>query len=575
MNTFKTKDMVFQGWDFPRTWVETFSRALEFFHKHIVLVLTILFALCVSIIVVHISQLNTQIVTNVAFRGAEIYTRALSEMRSWYTAEVMKRVHQSDGKTDSPDSFKLEEIPLPLEMSRALGEKLVNGGSGQRVQLISPYPFDGSDPLTSRFDLFQQDAWASITRQPDKPFSRIEIVDGQSVLRYATADRMEAECVSCHNSLPESPKQDWTVGEVSGLVEVRYPLNAVKSLVGMNWRGTYGLMGTVVILWLGGFGLVMLKLRGVSEELEKNVRKRTADLHESNRQLELEIYERSLAEETLRLARDTLEKRVQERTAKLASSNAELIREVSERKRAEEDIRQLNTKIMQRTAQLEVSNKELEAFSYSVSHDLRAPLRGIDGFSQAVLEDYHDKLDESGRSYLQRVRAASQRMSELIDAMLNLAKLTRAEINAQTFDMSAVVRGILEDLQNLEPERNVECVIAPNIFATADAKLLRAVLENLLSNAWKFTRNQDSPRIEFGYEQYKGQPAYFVKDNGAGFDMTYVHKLFGAFQRLHAYTEYPGVGVGLATVHRIIQRHGGQIWAEGAVDEGATFHFTL
>jgi light-regulated signal transduction histidine kinase (bacteriophytochrome) len=270
-----------------------------------------------------------------------------------------------------------------------------------------------------------------------------------------------------------------------------------------------------------------------------------------------------------------LEKRVQERTGKLAASNAELIREVAERKRAEDGIRNLNAQLVQRSAQLEASNKELEAFSYSVSHDLRAPLRGIDGFSQAMLEDYDEKLDESGRSYLKRVRAASQRMSQLIDAMLNLARLTRAEIHSQTFDMSAIVKNILDDLQKMEPDREVECVVAKNLFATADPQLIRAVLENLLGNAWKFTRQQPLPRIEFGHGQYKGQAAFFVKDNGAGFDMTYAHKLFGAFQRLHAYTEFPGVGVGLATVHRIIQRHGGQIWPEGVVDTGATFHFTL
>jgi light-regulated signal transduction histidine kinase (bacteriophytochrome) len=359
------------------------------------------------------------------------------------------------------------------------------------------------------------------------------------------------------------------------MLEVVYPVDSLETMMGMNWQGTYGLMGMLVLIWMGGFGLVVLKLGRVASELEEQVRERTCALQDANKHLELEIHDRQLAEDTLRQAKDTLEKRVQERTGKLSASNAELIREVAERKRAEDDIRKLNSQLVQRSAQLEASNKELEAFSYSVSHDLRAPLRGIDGFSQAVLEDYDEKLDESGRSYLRRVRAASQRMSQLIDAMLNLARLTRAEIHTKTFDMSAVVRAVLDDFQKMEPDREVECIVADNVFATADTQLLRAVLENLLGNAWKFTRQQAHPRIEFGHGQYKGQSAYFVTDNGAGFDMTYVHKLFGAFQRLHAYTEYPGVGVGLATVHRIIQRHGGQIWAEGAVDQGATFHFTL
>ncbi len=575
MNSTRAKEIIFESWELPKPIGEGFRTGLEFLHKHIILVLTILFTLCLTVIFFHISQLKTQMVTAVAFRGADIYTRALNEMRIWYSQEVVQRLHGHGVMASTEYRNHQGEIPLPVDVSRSIGERLVSGSAGQHIRLTSPFPF-GSQPATEEpWDDFQREAWDMLNQYPEQPFYRIEYVEGKKVLRYATADRMHTECVACHNTLPESPKRDWVEGQVGGMLEIIYPLNSFESVTGMNWQGTYFLMGVLVLLWIGGFGLVVWKLSGVAEELERNVKKRTGALHEANRQLELEIYERSLAEDSLREARDNLEKRVQERTSKLAASNAELIREVSERKRAEEDIRGLNAQLVQRSAQLEASNKELEAFSYSVSHDLRAPLRGIDGFSQAVLEDYQDKLDDSGKSYLQRVRAASQRMSQLIDAMLNLAKLTRAEIHTQTFDMSAVVQNIVDDLQKIDPDRQMECVVAQNIFATADPQLLRAVLENLLSNAWKFTRQQEHPRIEFGYEQYKGQPAYFVKDNGAGFDMTYVHKLFGAFQRLHAYTEFPGVGVGLATVHRIIQRHGGQIWAEGAVGEGATFHFTL
>ena len=282
-----------------------------------------------------------------------------------------------------------------------------------------------------------------------------------------------------------------------------------------------------------------------------------------------------MTEKALREARDDLEKRVQERTAKLAETNVELTREIVERKQAEEGTRKLNTDLLQRTTQLEVSNKELEAFSYSVSHDLRAPLRGIDGFSQAVLEDYSEKLDKTGKRHLQRVRAASQRMSQLIDAMLNLARLTRRELHIETVDLSSLAHQVLADLEKIHPDREVKCHITDKLVATADPQLVRVILENLLGNAWKFTSEQPQACLEFGIEPYNGQLAYFVRDNGAGFDMTYAHKLFGPFQRLHAFSEYPGVGIGLATVQRIIQRHGGEIWAEGAVGGGATFHFTL
>ncbi len=559
-------------------WKKCFEKAvggLAVLHKHIILVLSLLFGLCLLFIYLHISQLKTQMVATIALRGADTHSRQSSDRREGYAIEVIERLHALGIKDSEPYRKATGAIPLPDLLSLNLGGQLFSGKPGERVRLWSEYPFPQEGDLGQLMDPFQREAWEYLNQHPEQSFYQVKKVDGRQSLRFATASRMQQECVNCHNENVDSPKRDWQAGQVGGIVEIVYPLNSLEIMAGMGWVDSYGMMGVLVLLWLGGFGLVVLKLRGVSGELENQVRHRTAALNNSNRQLEIEISERKLAEETIRQARDNLEKRVQERTGKLAASNAELIREVAERKRAEDDIRSLNAQLVQRSAQLEASNKELEAFSYSVSHDLRAPLRGIDGFSQAVLEDYDEKLDDAGRSYLNRVRAASQRMSQLIDAMLNLARLTRAEIHSQTFDMSAMVKSILEDLQKVEPDREVECVVAKNLLATADPQLIRAVLENLLGNAWKFTRQQPNPRIEFGHGQYKGQAAFFVKDNGAGFDMTYAHKLFGAFQRLHAYTEFPGVGVGLATVHRIIQRHGGQIWPEGVVDKGATFHFTL
>ena len=244
-------------------------------------------------------------------------------------------------------------------------------------------------------------------------------------------------------------------------------------------------------------------------------------------------------------------------------------------KHAEEKIQALNQDLQHRAAELEATNKELEAFSYSVSHDLRAPLRAIDGFSQALLEDYSGKLDAEGSDYLQRVRAASQRMAELIDDMLNLSRVTRGEMKRERVDLSALARTISTELRKAYPERQVDLVIAEGLTATGDARLLRLALENLFRNAWKFTGRKPKARIEFGANQNNGKSAYFICDNGAGFDMAYADKLFGAFQRLHAATEFKGTGIGLATVQRVIHRHGGRVWAEGKVEQGATFYFTL
>jgi PAS domain S-box-containing protein len=254
-------------------------------------------------------------------------------------------------------------------------------------------------------------------------------------------------------------------------------------------------------------------------------------------------------------------------------------RDVTEVRVATEAIRRLNAeleeRVRERTAELEVANKELESFAYSVSHDLRAPLRSIDGFSRALLEDYRDRLDNTGKDYLRRVRNATLRMGNLIDDLLTLSRITRSEMRQENVNVSAVAREIAAELQTDDPEREVEFEIQNGIRAKADPSLLRVALQNLLYNAWKFTGRAAKSRIEFGSVRGDGRQVYFVRDNGVGFDMTYADKLFGAFQRLHSESEFPGTGVGLATVQRIVRRHGGEVWAEGAVDRGATFFFTL
>jgi len=245
-----------------------------------------------------------------------------------------------------------------------------------------------------------------------------------------------------------------------------------------------------------------------------------------------------------------------------------LFKDITERKRTEEAIKIFNE-------QLQVANKELEAFSYSVSHDLRAPLRSIDGFSLALLEDCGATLGPENTEHLQRIRRASQHMAQLIDDLLNLSRVTRSELQRVPVDLSALTQGIVEDLRGTAPARPIDVVITSGLVAAGDARLLRVVLENLLGNAWKFTRKRPRARIEFGAINYDGAPAYFVRDDGAGFDMAHAGKLFGAFQRIHATTEFEGTGIGLATVQRVIHKHGGRVWAESAPEQGATFYFTL
>ncbi len=251
-------------------------------------------------------------------------------------------------------------------------------------------------------------------------------------------------------------------------------------------------------------------------------------------------------------------------------------RDVTEPKRVQEEIRQLNETLHERATQLDASNQELEAFSYSVSHDLRAPLRGISGFTQALEEHSKAVLDEAAQSYLLRVRRAADRMGYLIDDLLKLSRLTRAEMHLEQVNLSQQAESILGQLKQREPQRQVEWVVQPEIVVTADAALVHVLLENLLENAWKFTSKNPKARIEVGQSPGPaGEGICHVRDNGVGFDMRYATKLFGAFQRLHSMVEFPGTGIGLATVQRVVRRHGGRVWADSELNVGSTFFFVV
>ena len=342
--------------------------------------------------------------------------------------------------------------------------------------------------------------------------------------------------------------------ETMGVVAIRADLEIIRTRK-LRYIGI-----AAVVLLVCGLGAIAVSLwfqRRISQPL-----------------LDLAITAKKVSEDKDFSVRAKAESR--DETGLLVETFNEMLARIQEQNQALEKARhELEERVVERTAQLEAANKELESFSYSVSHDLRAPLRSIDGFSQALFEDYGDKLDAQGKSDLQRVRAASQRMAQLIDDLLNLSRVSRGEINREPVDLSFLVRTIAEELKTAEPGRNVDIAIADGIRVEGDARLLRILVENLLRNAWKFTGKHPAAKIEFGISQNNGKPAYFVRDDGAGFDMAYAGKLFGAFQRLHAMTEFNGTGVGLATVQRIVSRHGGKIWAEGKVDQGATFYFTL
>jgi light-regulated signal transduction histidine kinase (bacteriophytochrome) len=249
--------------------------------------------------------------------------------------------------------------------------------------------------------------------------------------------------------------------------------------------------------------------------------------------------------------------------------------EIAHRKQAEEALVMARVDLQRHASELEIAYKEMESFSYSVSHDLRAPLRIIEGMSDIVLKDYHDKLDDEGKNLLQLIRGNTKRMGQLIRAILDLSKAGRQEMSIDEIDMEKTVTLVAGDLKAMAPERNIDVDIGKLPPAHADPTLIHQVLTNLLSNAVKFTKDREVASIEVGGRSEDGENVYYVKDNGAGFDTNYANKLFGVFQRLHSVKEFEGIGIGLSIVQRIIRRHGGRVWAEGKPDEGATFYFTL
>lgn len=262
----------------------------------------------------------------------------------------------------------------------------------------------------------------------------------------------------------------------------------------------------------------------------------------------------------------------------LRDANTELEQDIIARKHAEAEIIRLNAvleqRVRQRTAELEAANKELASFSYSVSHDLRAPLRRIEGFGQMLVEGYMDALDDRARHCLERIRSGTREMGEMIDSFLRLSRSTRGELNLEPVDLSGMAADIAFTLAEKDPERRVEIDVQPGVVVQGDRRLMTSAMTNLLENAWKYTRTTDKPKVSFGTTEVDGRVAYFVKDNGAGFDMAFVDRLFTPFNRLHKAEEFEGTGIGLATVQRIIARHGGRTWAEGKLGEGATFYFT-
>jgi len=363
-------------------------------------------------------------------------------------------------------------------------------------------------------------------------------------------------------------------GEILGTVYVLADHEARKRILGYA-----GIVGAVAVLAMLVSGLVAMWLQSIVTRPILSIAGTARDVIKSQdysrRAEKFSDDEVGDLVESFNEMLSVVETRARERE----QANAVLEKEIAERRRIEEEMTQLNIdlerRVRERTSQLEMTNSELESFCYSVSHDLRAPLRAIDGFSQALAEELPEQLSDGAQRHFDRIRAATQRMGQLIEDLLNLSKVSRGALEFREVDLSAIANQVVRDLTAQDPARKVDVSVWEGMKVNGDARLLRAAFENLLGNAWKFTGKAAAARIEIGTMREGGRSVFFVRDNGAGFDMAYADKLFGAFQRLHGTTEFPGTGIGLATVQRIVHRHGGRIWADAAPGRGAVFYFTL
>jgi signal transduction histidine kinase len=484
-------------------------------------------------------------------RAESIQAQIMAD-REYYASVVVPRILELGGTLAAQYHDVRGVLPLPATFVREASEIVATQHGGYTAQLISPWAINKNQRLK---DEFHRDAFAALAMNPDKHFSRINTMEGQAVMRVLMADRASAQsCVGCHNAHPESPRHDFKLHDLMGGLEVIIPVDQYLQESRVDLLLTVG----------GGLGLSLLLVGIVVTGTRRIVARPLSQLASRMRS--------SVDPEAGPLSSSAASRlhcdEVSALTATYDQMQAVIVRQ-------RQGLQEANTRLAEQVTDLKAANYELDAFSYSVSHDLRGPLRSMDGFSKILTEEYADGMPEEARHYLDRVRENAQKMDHLVSALLALSRLGRQAMAVQTVEPRQLVAEVLEELNGEENGRRVEITVGELPSCVADGVLLKQVYMNLISNALKFTRTRDVAKITVGCRSENGLNTYFVQDNGVGFDMQYVGKLFGAFQRLHRAEEFAGTGVGLATVKRIILRHGGDVLAESEVGKGTTMYFTL
>ena len=484
-------------------------------------------------------------------RAESIHTQIMAD-REYYASVVVPRILELGGTLASHYQHVRGSLPLPATFVREASEISKKEHGGYTAQLISPWPINKNQGMQ---DQFHREAFSTLRINPDVHVFRIDTVEGQASIRVLMSDIASAHsCVDCHNAHPESPKRDFKLHDLMGGLEVIIPIDQYLQESRKDLFLTVG----------GGLGIFLLLFGVIATGTRRVV---TQPLNQLASRM------RSFADsKTDPLSSSAMSRHHCDEVSALAATYDQMQAVIV---RQRQDLQVANVRLAEQVTELKAANHELEAFSYSVSHDLRAPLRSMDGFSKILTEEYADGMPEEARHFLQRVRENAQKMDHLVSALLELSRLGRQAMAVQTVEPRQLVEEVLGGLTGEENGRRVEITVGTLPACVADGVLLKQVYMNLISNALKFTRTRDVAKITVGCRSEHGLNSYFVQDNGVGFDMQYVGKLFGAFQRLHRAEEFAGTGVGLATVKRIILRHGGDVWAESEVSKGTTIYFTL
>jgi signal transduction histidine kinase len=484
-------------------------------------------------------------------RAESIQAQIMAD-REYYASVVVPRILELGGTLAAQYHDVRGVLPLPATFVREASEIVATEHGGYTAQLISPWAINKNQGLK---DQFHHDAFAALAMNPDKHFVRINTVEGRAVMRVLMADRASAQsCAGCHNAHPESPRHDFKLHDLMGGLEVIIPVEQYLRESREDLLLTVG----------GGLGLSLLLVGIVATGTRRVVARPLSQLASRMRSFADPDAGALSSSAASRPPRDE----VGALTATYDQMQAVIVTQ-------RQELQAVNTRLAEQVTDLKAANHELEAFSYSVSHDLRAPLRSMDGFSKILTEEYADGMPEEARHYLERVRENAQKMDHLVSALLALSRLGRQAMAVQTVEPRQLVAEVLGELKEEKNGRRVEITVGELPSCVADGVLLKQVYMNLISNALKFTRTREVAKITVGCRSENGLNTYFVQDNGVGFDMQYVGKLFGAFQRLHRTEEFAGTGVGLATVKRIILRHGGDVLAESEVGKGTTMYFTL